>query len=86
MTQPFDLTTIVELAETGSHRTANEYLERGYRYLGFFQQAREIPTKKPEGVQGYSGWVVLRQGIYVLGRTAEVAHYERARPENGGPK
>jgi len=58
---------IVEVVETGLRR-ANEFLTHGYTLLYTNTVTRQR--------NGPNGWYIRRDHGYVLGRTADVAHYE----------
>lgn len=78
------LTDFVEIAEVGNARIANDYLSHGYRYAGFIQIAKEKPASAPEG-STRQAWVLARYGMHVLGRTADVKHYDPPKREQASP-
>lgn len=66
--QPFNLSEIVEIAETRSSRAVNEFLARGYRLIGIVPVAHMVTR---EGVSPF----VLKRVQYTVGRAASVEHW-----------
>jgi hypothetical protein len=61
---------IVELHEAGNFRDANRYLAAGYILIKLSDRGQA--SKKPESKEYY----VRRWPCFILGRTADVAHFE----------
>lgn len=80
MTEDSLLTRYAELHEAGGYREANAYLAAGYDLLHITD--RTAAKMKPDGSKQI---YVQRKPVFILGRTADVAHFEPEREAEAVP-
>lgn len=71
------LQEFVEIHTLNGARRANPYLDAGYKLLGIYQEAEPLATEQ--------NLIVVRKRVtFVLGRTADVEHFDPPSTEKKG--